>query len=138
MWAGCGPRRCGHHYFRSGERRLFYDSDVATVRLGGGKVQAAWVQGAGLSVADAIGYASRGRGSRARNRTGWEALSGAERAVAGLAAEGLRNKEISERLCISPRTVGSHLSKAFVKLGVGSRTELVNHAPSGRPDDMAS
>lgn len=45
-----------------------------------------------------------------------------------LAAVGLRNKEIADRLFISLRTVEGHLSHVFNKLGVGSRTEAIVHA----------
>jgi DNA-binding CsgD family transcriptional regulator len=51
-------------------------------------------------------------------------LSGQEAKIARLAADGLSNKEISQQLCISPRTVGSHLYRTFPKLGVSSRAQL--------------
>ena len=41
-----------------------------------------------------------------------------------LAAEGLTNPEIAARLFVSPRTVGSHLYRAFSKLGVANRHQL--------------
>ena len=41
-----------------------------------------------------------------------------------LAAEGLSNREIGERLYLSHRTVGSHLYRLFPKLGVTSRVQL--------------
>lgn len=51
-------------------------------------------------------------------------LTRREREVAGLAAGGLSSKAIAERLVLSVRTVDSHLSRAFTKLGVHSREEL--------------
>lgn len=51
-------------------------------------------------------------------------LSKREREVARLAAEGLANKEIAERLSISLRTVEGHLYQAFAKLNVTAREEL--------------
>jgi DNA-binding CsgD family transcriptional regulator len=51
-------------------------------------------------------------------------LSHQERTVANLAATGATNRQIGERLGLSPRTVGSHLSRAFQKLGVTSRAAL--------------
>ena len=51
-------------------------------------------------------------------------LTAQELQIARLAAEGLSNKEIAERLYLSPRTIGSHLYKIFPKAGVSSRTEL--------------
>ncbi|MGR3931896.1 LuxR C-terminal-related transcriptional regulator [Streptomyces sp. BRA346] len=41
-----------------------------------------------------------------------------------LAAKGLSNREIGERLFLSPRTVGSHLYRSFPKLGVTARSQL--------------
>ncbi|MFD7135243.1 LuxR C-terminal-related transcriptional regulator [Streptomyces sp. NPDC059894] len=47
-----------------------------------------------------------------------------ERRIADLAAIGLTNKEISERMHLSPRTVSSHLYRVFPKLGIASRAAL--------------
>jgi DNA-binding CsgD family transcriptional regulator/tetratricopeptide (TPR) repeat protein len=52
------------------------------------------------------------------------ALTSQERRIAELAARGLTNKRIAERLAISPRTVGNHLYQVYAKLGVGSRGGL--------------
>jgi DNA-binding NarL/FixJ family response regulator len=41
-----------------------------------------------------------------------------------LAAAGLTNKQIGERLFLSPRTVATHLYQLFPKLGVTSRAAL--------------
>lgn len=51
-------------------------------------------------------------------------LSRREREVAGLAADGLSNQAIAERLSLSVRTVESHLHQAFAKLGVDRRDQL--------------
>jgi DNA-binding CsgD family transcriptional regulator len=56
--------------------------------------------------------------------SGWAAMTKAELAVARLVAEGLTNKEVAERLFVSPHTVNSHLRHAFSKLGINSRVEL--------------
>ncbi|WP_129666720.1 helix-turn-helix transcriptional regulator [Phytoactinopolyspora endophytica] len=59
---------------------------------------------------------------------GWvsalSSLTTQERHVARLAAAGLSNQDIAVQLCISPRTVGYHLYKAYPKLGVTRRIEL--------------
>ncbi|MFF6852943.1 MULTISPECIES: LuxR C-terminal-related transcriptional regulator [Streptomyces] len=52
------------------------------------------------------------------------ALTWQERRIADLAASGLTNKEIGERMHLSPRTVSSHLYQVFPKLGVTSRAAL--------------
>ena len=41
-----------------------------------------------------------------------------------MAAEGLSNREIGQRLFLSHRTIGSHLYRAFPKLGVAARSQL--------------
>nr|WP_285555415.1 LuxR family transcriptional regulator [Streptomyces hygroscopicus] len=51
-------------------------------------------------------------------------LTAQETEIALLAAEGLTNKQIGERLLLSPRTVGSHLYRIFPKLGITSRAAL--------------
>lgn len=51
-------------------------------------------------------------------------LTPQEREIAALAAAGLTNKQIGERLYLSPRTVSSHLYNLFPKLGISSRAAL--------------
>nr|BFE61221.1 hypothetical protein GCM10020063_057470 [Dactylosporangium thailandense] len=67
----------------------------------------------------ASGEASRGRVPDARDR-----LTPQELQIAQLAAEGLTNREIGQRLYLSHRTVGSHLHRIFPKLGIVSRAQL--------------
>lgn len=55
---------------------------------------------------------------------GWESLTDSELGVARLAAEGLTNREIGDRLFISRRTVGTHLTHIFQKLEINTRTQL--------------
>jgi DNA-binding NarL/FixJ family response regulator len=55
-------------------------------------------------------------------------LSVREREVIGLIGEGLRNKEIAERMSISEVTVRHHLSSVYSKLGVEDRLELTIYA----------
>ncbi|WP_331737675.1 AAA family ATPase [Streptomyces sp. NBC_00019] len=51
-------------------------------------------------------------------------LTWQERRIADLAASGLTNREIGERMHLSPRTVSSHLYRVFPKLGITSRAAL--------------
>ncbi|GLK18614.1 helix-turn-helix transcriptional regulator [Herbiconiux flava] len=51
-------------------------------------------------------------------------LSGRERELAVLAASGLSNREISEALVLSVRTVETHLLRVYRKLGIRTRSEL--------------
>jgi DNA-binding NarL/FixJ family response regulator len=55
-------------------------------------------------------------------------LTAREREVIGLIGEGLYNKQIAERLSISPATVSHHLTSIFDKLGVANRFDLVIYA----------
>ncbi|MGW4797323.1 helix-turn-helix transcriptional regulator, partial [Nonomuraea sp. NPDC004297] len=64
-------------------------------------------------------------------------LSPQELEIARLVADGLSNKEIGERLHLSPRTIGSHLYRIFPKLGITTRAQLASHVErlaAGPPD----
>jgi DNA-binding CsgD family transcriptional regulator len=56
-----------------------------------------------------------------------EGLSPAERRVAELVVEGRTNREVAAALFLGERTVASHLTHVYAKLGVRSRTELARH-----------
>lgn len=70
----------------------------------------------------------KGRGSDQRRLPHEMGLTERELEILCLAAIGLRNKEIADRLFLSLRTVEGHLSHVFNKLGVASRTEAIVHA----------
>lgn len=57
-----------------------------------------------------------------------ESLTDREREVIALVGEGLKNKQIGERLFISETTVTHHLSSVFAKLEVSDRLELIIYA----------
>jgi DNA-binding CsgD family transcriptional regulator len=67
----------------------------------------------------ASGESSRRRVPEARDQ-----LTAQELQIAQLAAEGLSNREIGQKLFVSPRTVSSHLYRIYPKLGVSARGEL--------------
>jgi DNA-binding NarL/FixJ family response regulator len=52
-------------------------------------------------------------------------LSPSEFRVAELAAEGMRNSDIARTLYLSTKTVETHLGKAYRKLGISNRAQLV-------------
>jgi DNA-binding NarL/FixJ family response regulator len=53
----------------------------------------------------------------------WQ-LTPQQRQIVRLAGDGLTNREIGDRLYLSPRTVSSHLYRSFPKLGVADRHQL--------------
>jgi DNA-binding CsgD family transcriptional regulator len=89
---------------------------------------AAWAEGAALSTEEAIAYARRGRGQRKRPTSGWASLTPTELDVVRLVSEGLANNDIAARLFVSPRTVQTHLTHVYTKLGLSSRVQLVQEA----------
>ena len=103
--------------------KIFDEGDqaaIAAVReaLGENDFDAAWAEGAALSIEEAIAYALRGRGERKRADSGWASLTRAELDVVRLVSEGLGNKEVAARLFVSPRTVQAHLTHVYTKLGL--------------------
>jgi DNA-binding CsgD family transcriptional regulator len=87
---------------------------------------------AGRCGARALGQRAREElvavGARPRRdaATGRDALTVREGQVAGLAAQGMSNREIAEALFVTVKTVEWHLKHAYRKLGVSSRRELGN------------
>jgi predicted ATPase/class 3 adenylate cyclase/DNA-binding CsgD family transcriptional regulator len=107
-----------------------YEASAAAVReaLGESDFDSAWAEGAGLSIEEAIAYAQRGRGQRKRPTSGWGSLTPTELDVVRLVSEGLTNNDIATRLFVSPRTVQTHLTHVYTKLGLTSRVQLVQEA----------
>ena len=66
-----------------------------------------------------------GAGGRRRQPIAANELTPKEDQVAKLAAQGLTNAKIAQALFLSAKTVDHHLSRAYAKLGVGSRRELM-------------
>jgi DNA-binding CsgD family transcriptional regulator len=74
----------------------------------------------------AFGWATRAQAELGRigGRRPADGLTPAERRVADLVAEGKTNREVAAALFLGERTVASHLTHIYAKLGVRSRTEL--------------
>jgi DNA-binding CsgD family transcriptional regulator len=62
-----------------------------------------------------------------------EGLTAAERRVAALVSEGQTNREVAAALFLGERTVASHLTHIYAKLGVRSRTELARRLHANEP-----
>jgi DNA-binding CsgD family transcriptional regulator len=107
-----------------------YEASVVALRdaMGDNDFDAASAEGAALSTEEAIAYAQRGRGERKRPTSGWASLTPSERDVVRLVSEGLANNDIAARLFVSPRTVQTHLTHVYTKLGLTSRVQLVQEA----------
>jgi DNA-binding CsgD family transcriptional regulator len=107
-----------------------YQASVATLRnaLGELDFDSSWAEGAALSTDEAIAYAQRGRGERKRPTSGWASLTPTERDIVRLVSGGLANNDIATRLFVSPRTVQSHLTHVYAKLGLTSRVQLAQEA----------
>ncbi|MFF5477708.1 ATP-binding protein [Streptomyces sp. NPDC012935] len=93
---------------------------------------------AGMDLADMCGAAllvehartelrAAGARPRAPRQTGLEALTPSESRVARLAADGLTNRQIAQRLYVTAKTVEVHLSAVYRKLGIRHRSELAPH-----------
>ena len=102
------------------------DSDTAAVRLAldRGEFDEAFAAGAALSLGEAVVLAAQSRGGPRRPTGGLASLTATEIQVMDLVVEGLSNPEVAARMFVSPRTVQSHLSRVFRKVGVTSRQEL--------------
>jgi DNA-binding CsgD family transcriptional regulator len=120
---------------RTGEVRFkifdaAYEASVAALRdaMGEKDFESAWAEGAALSTDEAIAYAQRRHGQRKRPISGWASLTPTERDVVRLVSEGLGNNDIATRLFVSPRTVQTHLTHVYTKLGLTSRMQLAQEA----------
>jgi DNA-binding NarL/FixJ family response regulator len=65
-----------------------------------------------------------GESSRRRDLSLRDELTAQDLQIAYLAAEGLSNREIGQKLFVSPRTVSTHLYRIYPKLGISARSQL--------------
>jgi DNA-binding CsgD family transcriptional regulator len=90
---------------------------------------------AGFEAVGASGWSARARAELGRigGRSREDGLTAAERRVAVLVAEGRTNREVAAALYLGERTVASHLTRVYAKLGVRSRTELARRLGAEEP-----
>jgi DNA-binding CsgD family transcriptional regulator len=126
LFSAAAATRGRTHYVRYKIYEETYELGLSSLReaLGDREFEKAWSEGVALTTDEAIAYAQRGFGARKRPATGWASLTPAELNVVRLAGDGLSNKDIAERLFLSPRTVQAHLSSVYSKLGFTSRVQL--------------
>lgn len=105
---------------------LFRYSDELEVgqRLDPEQLAVAHREGRRLSTSQAVTYAAKSRGRRARPSSGWASLTPTELEVVALATAGLGNRAIGEQLLIGEGTIRTHLRHVFAKLAVRTRAEL--------------
>ncbi len=70
------------------------------------------------TIVDRVKAVSEGGPSR-----GMDSLSGREKEILRLIAEGLTNKEIAEKICLGEKTVRNYVSSILLKLGISHRTQ---------------
>jgi DNA-binding CsgD family transcriptional regulator len=123
-----GSKHTGHVRFKTLD--AFFEPAVAALRdtMGDKDFETGWAEGAALSTDEAIAYAQRRHGQRKRPTSGWASLTPTERDVVRLVSEGLANNDIATRLFVSPRTVQTHLTHIYTKLGLTSRVQLAQEA----------
>jgi predicted ATPase/DNA-binding CsgD family transcriptional regulator len=98
-------------------------------RIGGQRVEQLEREGGSMPLSEAARHARLFHGASGRPASGWESLTAAENKVVDLVAQGLSNRTISEQLSVSVRTVTTHLTHVYTKLGFRSRGELAVAAP---------
>ncbi len=101
---------------------------LAWIRAAGRTRRAGRVVRHGEKVLNATVRAASERAERRENEKQqlWKTLTPREKDVAKLAARGLQNSEIGQKLFISKRTAGTHLNNIYSKLDVHSKAELAN------------
>jgi DNA-binding CsgD family transcriptional regulator len=117
-----------------GRGRALLALGVVRLRARQKRTARAALEGA-LGTFEALGASSWAAAARAElarigGRRHIQGLSPSEVRVAALVAEGRTNREIASALFLGERTVASHLTHIYAKLGIRSRTELARQLPT--------
>jgi len=99
---------------------------MVRARLGEAAFAAAWAEGQGMTLEQAIEYARAlvATPAKVRATKKTEVLTRREQEVAALIARGLTNREIAKLLVITERTAETHVQHILNKLGVNSRAQV--------------
>ncbi|MFI7342355.1 LuxR C-terminal-related transcriptional regulator [Streptomyces sp. NPDC050085] len=117
LWQRMGGRLQGNPVLEALHQQTESGSRDA---LGERRFDGLWREGRALTLVEAVDRATAEDPAPAAHA----ALTPREREVAELAAQGLSNREISESLVLSKRTVDVHMEHILTKLGIGSRRQI--------------
>ena len=107
---------------RRGEAALLLDETRALADAAGA-----------ITLADDAGRLARAFGP-GRHAEPWHPLSEREYEVAQLVAAGLTNRQIAQRLVVSPKTISAHVTHILTKLGAGRRAEIAAWCATIQPE----
>jgi predicted ATPase/DNA-binding CsgD family transcriptional regulator len=129
-WDSVGTRLYGTTWWYADRARV---ASLAREQAGDAVYQVELARGRALDREAVLRFALRERSKRSRAAEGGSALTGREREVAALVAEGLTNREIAQRLTISHRTVEGHVERVLTKLGLARRSQIARWLADRRP-----
>jgi non-specific serine/threonine protein kinase len=135
LWQRAGSRLSGDAVMEVFQQRAVEQVQAA---LGRHRFAAAWQEGAAVAADEIIALAISGADSVAHGSAPAAGLTGREREVVALVADGLSNRVIAERLVISKRTVDAHLEHIFAKLGFSSRVHVATWYRAGQGEGSGS
>ena len=137
--AASGAWRARHRFWEGAWARVDLAAAAAHLRRRGevallaSEVRDLAAAAGATTLADAADRLAASSG-RARQADPWYPLSAREFEVAELAAAGLTNRQIGERLVVAPKTVSAHITHILGKLGAARRAEIAAWCATVRPD----
>ena len=111
--------------------RVYYEPAVAAARtqLGAKAFEAAWTEGRSMTLDQVLVAPGQTATAPAKPSPMYPAgLTAREVEVLRIVARGQANEQVAEQLAISPRTVNTHLTSIYSKIGVESCTTATRYA----------